>query len=118
MLVYESLPEFDKDLAKLSKSFVSLQSDLETFKGKAIELYHLQKIDNQSVFRVPGLKIETQIYKGKKFACKSLPGKGVMSGIRVIYAYFEEENKVVFVEIYYKGNKALPEEQRIKDNFS
>jgi len=29
-----------------------------------------------------------------KFACRSLKGKGVQSGIRVIYAYFEEKDKI------------------------
>ncbi len=116
MLAYESLPEFDKDLAKLSNSFPSLTSDLETFKVNAIELFHVKKTDNHSVFQIPGLKIETKVYKGKKFACKSIPGKGVMSGIRVIYAFIEPD-KVVFTEIYYKGKKSMPDEQRIKDNF-
>jgi hypothetical protein len=36
----------------------------------------------------------------KKLACRSLKGKGVASGIRVIYAYFEQEDVIELVEIY------------------
>jgi len=35
------------------------------------------------------------------FSCKSLKGKGVRSGIRIIYAYYEEEDIIEFIEIYY-----------------
>jgi mRNA-degrading endonuclease RelE of RelBE toxin-antitoxin system len=43
-----------------------------------------------------------QIYKVKKFSCKALKGKGVKSGIRVIYAFYPEELRVEFLEIYFK----------------
>ncbi len=49
----------------------------------------------------------------KKFACKSLKGKGAASGIRIIYAYYEKEDIVEFVEIYYKGNKENEDRKRI-----
>ncbi len=45
------------------------------------------------------------VYKAKKFACRSLKGKGVQSERRGIYAYFEEKDKIELVEIYYKGDK-------------
>jgi hypothetical protein len=41
----------------------------------------------------------------------------VLSGIRVIYAYQEEENKVEFIEIYYKGNKKNEDGERILKYF-
>lgn len=45
-----------------------------------------------------------QNLKVKKFACKSLKGKGGHSGIRFTYAYFPFEDKIEFIEIYYKGD--------------
>jgi hypothetical protein len=54
-----------------------------------------------------------KIYKAKKFACRSLKGKGVQSGIRVIYAYFEEKDKIELIEIYYKGDKENEDRERI-----
>ena len=55
----------------------------------------------------------SKIYKAKKFACRSLKGKGVQSGIRVIYAYFEKEDKIELIEIYYKGDKENEDRERI-----
>jgi hypothetical protein len=108
------LPEFEKDIKKLLKRFKTLEDDLKIFIQNELNLYHKLKIDNQGVFQVPGLKIEIpKIYKAKKFACRSLKGMGVQSGIRVIYAYFEEKDKIELIEIYYKGDKENEDRERI-----
>ena len=108
------LPEFEKDIIKLLKRFKTLEDDLEIFIKNELNLYHKLKIDNKGVSQVPGLKIEIpKIYKAKKFACRSLKGKGVQSGIRVIYAYFEKKDKIEFIEIYYKGDKENEDKERI-----
>ena len=108
------VPEFEKDLKKLSKRFSSLEEDLHTFIKVAMNLYHKQKIDSNAIFHISDLGIKTpKIYKGKKFACRALKGKGAQSGIRVIYAYHEEEDWMEFIEIYYKGDKASEDRERI-----
>jgi len=108
------LPEFEKDIKKLLKRFKTLEDDLEIFIKNELNLYHKLKIDNKEVSQAPGLKIEIpKIYKAKKFACRSLKGKGVQSGIRVIYAYFEKKDKIEFIEIYYKGDKENEDKERI-----
>jgi len=108
------LPEFEKDIKKLLKRFKTLEDDLEIFIKNELNLYHKLKIDNKGVFQVPVLKIEIpKIYKAKKFACRSLKGKGVQSGIRVIYAYFEEQDSIELIEIYYKGDKENEDRERI-----
>lgn len=108
------LPEFEKDVKKLPKRFKTLKDDLKTFIEKEMFLYHKLKIDNKGVFQITDLKIENpKIYKAKKFACKSLKGKGAQSGIRIIYAYFEEKDKVELIEIYYKGDKENEDKERI-----
>ena len=100
------LPEFDKDMRRLLKRFKTFEDDLKIFIKNELNLYHKIGIDNNGVFQVPGLKIESpKIYKAKKFACRSLKGRGVQSGIRVIYTYFEEQDKIEFIELYYKGDK-------------
>ncbi len=111
------LPEFERNLKKLLKRFKTLKKDIKIFVEKQLHLYHKQKIDNKGVFPLTGLQRETpKIYKAKKFACRSLPGTGVQSGIRVIYAYYEDVDKIVLIEIYYKGDKANEDRERIKDN--
>lgn len=108
------LPEFEKDMMKLLKRFRTLEDDLEIFILKELNLYHKLKIDNKGIFQIPGLRFENpKIYKAKKFACRSLKGKGVQSGIRVIYAYLEEKDKIELIEIYYKGDKENEDRERI-----
>ena len=108
------LPEFEKDIHKLSRRFKTIEDDLRIFIEKELKLFHKLKIDNKGIFHIPGLQIENpKIFKAKKFACRSLKGKGIHSGIRLIYAYFEEENIIELIEIYYKGDKENEDKQRI-----
>jgi len=107
------LPEFEKDLKKLKK-FKTLKDDLEIFIEKQLQLFHKLGIDNKGVVQISNLSIEyPRIYKARKFACRSLKGKGSASGIRVIYAYFKDEDRVEFIEIYYKGDKENEDRERI-----
>jgi hypothetical protein len=112
------LPEFEKDLKKLSKRFKTLEEDLEIFVKTELKLYHKLDIDNKGIFPIPSLGIEEPpIYKAKKFACRALKGKGVQSGIRVIYAYFKDVDEIEFVEIYFKGDKENEDKDRILKHY-
>lgn len=94
-IIYKSTSGFDKDLKRLLKKFRTLEDDIEVAKRNAIELFHLLKVDNNSVEPIPNFcSDELKICKIKKFACKALKGRGVQSGIRVIYAYHVSTNKV------------------------
>lgn len=108
------IPEFEKDLKKLAKRFTSLEDDLKIFIKVAMNAFHKQNVDSKAIFHIsdPGIH-SPEIYKAKKFACKALKGKGARSGIRVIYAYHEDQDKVEFIELYYKGNKEIENRERI-----
>lgn len=108
------LPEFEKDIKRLAKRFRSLPEDLDNFIQHQLKLFHKLKIDNRGIFHIPGLPFgHPRIYKAKKFACKALKGKGVQSGIRVIYAHFEQEDRIELIEIYYKGDQKNEDRNRI-----
>ncbi len=108
------LSEFDRDLKKLLKRFQSLEGDLGTFMETQLRLFHKLKQDNKGIFQIPGLNIEyPKIFKAKKFACRSLKGRGANSGVRIIYAYFEHEDRVELIEIYFKGDKENEDRERI-----
>jgi len=108
------IPEFENDLKRLSKRFITLEEDLKIFIDTQLYLYHKKKIDNGGIFQIKDIQIgNPKIYKAKKFACRSLKGRGVDSGIRVIYAYYKEEDKIELIEIYFKGNKENEDEDRI-----
>ncbi len=109
------LPEFDRDLKRLTKRFRTIEDDLNVFVEAELYLFHKLKLDNNGIFRITGLSIEVpEIYKAKKFACRSLKGKGVHSGIRVVYGYFSDEDRILLIEIYYKGDKENEDRERIR----
>ena len=108
------LPEFERDIRRLLKRFKTIEDDLEIFIEKQLFLYHRLKVDNKGIFQITDLPVgNLKVYKAKKFACKSLKGRGVQSGIRVTYAYDEEKDKIVLIEIYFKGDKANEDKERI-----
>ena len=53
----------------------------------------------------------------KKIACKALKGRGVNSGLRLIYAHFPAEQKITFIELYHKNDKENEDRKRIIENF-
>lgn len=115
MMNYEKTKEFLRDFKKLLKKFSSLHDDLEVNKRYRIELFHIKNIDSRSIFKIQGVgnTVELQFFKVKKFQCKSLKGRGAKSGIRIIYAYFPTEQKIVFLEIYFKAKQEKEKKQRI-----
>lgn len=113
-MTFEEIDPFKKDLKKLIKKYRSLDDDLRIV--KKILQFHSRDRPPFS-FRLDNLGIETCILKVKKIASKSIPGKGVNSGLRLVYGHFEEAEKIVFIEIYHKSVKAREDRQRIIDHF-
>lgn len=114
MIEYEEANEFKGDFKKLVKRFVSLPSDFWTVKRNVIELRHSLNINNFGTFEIPGFSSEEfSFWKIKKFACRSLKGRGVKSGLRIIYRLDKHSDKVFFIEIYFKGDKATEDRTRI-----
>lgn len=113
-MIFEELDEFKKDLKKLSKKFKTLPDDISTVK-KVLDV----RPDEHPPFsfRIDGLGLETCIIKIKKIASKSFKGKGVNSGFRLIYAHFEDEGKIILIEIYHKSVKEIEDRDRILNNF-
>jgi len=72
------LPEFDRDLKKLVKKYKTLEDDLRIFKKNQLYLFHKEGIDNKGTVQISNLGIDNpKIYKVRKFACRSLKGKGI-----------------------------------------
>lgn len=108
-------PEFDRDIKYLLKRFRTLEEDLKTFIDTQLPLFHKHGIDNRGIVHINNLGIENpKIYKAVKFACKSLPGRGAKTGIRLTYAYFEETNYIEFIQIYFKAKDEKEDKERIK----
>ena len=107
-------PEFERDIKQLTKKFRSLPEDLETLIRYSLNTYHKLGQMQDGIKPIAGLGIEyPQIYKVTKFTCKALKGRGSKSGIRVIYAYFSDLDKVEFVEMYFKADDEKEDRERI-----
>lgn len=113
-MTFDELSEFKKDLKKLLKKYRSLNDDLIIVK-KVLEVNPNERPPFS--FQIDNLGIETCIIKVKKIACKSLKGRGVNSGLRLVYAHFEEEMKIILIELYHKNDKKSEDRQRILTNF-
>lgn len=111
----EWLPECRKNLKRLLKRYRTLNDDLEV-----VMTILRKKPDERPPFsyRIEGLGLETCIIKVKKIACKSLKGSGVNSGLRLIYAYFPDEKRIVFIELFHKNEKLNEDRKRILSNFN
>jgi mRNA-degrading endonuclease RelE of RelBE toxin-antitoxin system len=113
-MTFEELDEFGRDLKRLLKKYRTLIEDLEVVK-QVLEVAPDERAPFS--FRISDLGLETCIIKVKKIACRALKGRGVNSGLRLVYAYFEEKQYIVFIELYHKNEQENEDRQRILDNF-
>jgi mRNA-degrading endonuclease RelE of RelBE toxin-antitoxin system len=113
-MTFEELAEFKKDLKNLLKKYRTLNDDLDVVK-KVLEVVPDERPPFS--FRIDNLGLKTCIIKVKKIASKSFKGRGVNSGFRLIYAHFEEEKRIVFIELYHKNDKENEDKERISNNF-
>ena len=111
---FEELPEYKKDLKDLLKSYRTLVEDMEVVK-KVLMISPDERPPFS--FRIDNIGIETCVIKVKKIACKALKGRGVDSGMRLIYALFKEERKIILVELYHKSEKENENRERIIMHF-
>ena len=113
-MIFDELAEFKKDLKNLFKKYRTLNDDLDTVK----QVLEVSPDESPPFsFHIDNLGLETCVIKVKKIACKALKGKGVNSDLRLIYAHFEVEQKITFIEIYHKNDKENEDRQRIFKNF-
>jgi mRNA-degrading endonuclease RelE of RelBE toxin-antitoxin system len=111
---FDELPEYQKDLKRLSKKYRTLIKDLDDVKK---DLDDEPGASPPFSFRIENLGITTCVVKIKKIASDSFRGRGVNSGFRLVYAYFEREKRIVFIELYHKNEKENEDRDRILQNF-
>ena len=112
---FDELSEFKKDLKILLKKYRTLPDDLDIVQ-KVLSISPDERPPFS--FRIDQLGIKTCVIKVRKIACKSLKGKGVNSGLRLVYAYFPAKQKITFIELYHKNDKDLEDRNRILLHFS
>ena len=116
MIKYISLAEFEKDFKALQKRYRTLTEDFETFKKFTIETFYEMNVPSTAFLPTEGFCGKNYTAnKVRKFACRSLPGRGNQSGIRIIFVWRKETRTVTFVEIYFKGDKSEENRKRLKE---
>jgi|SRR5665647_1258829 mRNA-degrading endonuclease YafQ of YafQ-DinJ toxin-antitoxin module len=113
-MIFEELTEFQKDLKNLLKKYRTLNDDLDVVKQV---LTTAPDARPPFSFRIENLGLETCVIKVRKIACKALKGRGVNSGLRLVYAYFKDQEKITFIELYHKNDEENEDRERIINNF-
>ncbi len=105
-------------MKKLTKKFRTLPDDLNVFINAPLRLFHSERLNTAGITPIDDLGIEEpKVYKVRKFACRSLKGRGSRTGIRIIYAYFTPSDSIEFVEIYFKANQPIQNNKRILQHY-
>jgi mRNA-degrading endonuclease RelE of RelBE toxin-antitoxin system len=107
-------PEFDRDLRGLTRRFASLEEDLELLVDTALFAFHKLGQDT-GIVQISGLgRLRLPVFKARKFACRCLKGRGSRTGLRLIYAFNDEEDRIELVEIFFKTDQEIEDRERIR----
>ncbi len=102
-MIFESTTEFKKDFKKLNRRYKSLTDDIKTFKN----VVEFCPEGNTKHFNIIRTKDNIKIIKAR-FFCKYLKG----DSMRVVYALHED--KVIFIQLYHKGDTQVHDAKRVK----
>lgn len=105
MMNFDELPEFQKERKRLARKYRSLSEDLQEFQN----VVSVVPLGNSKHFAVIAQNETVRIVKARLF-CRYLKG----SSLRVIYSYFEQKQRIEFIEIYYKGNQENEDRERVR----
>ena len=105
-MTFDELPEFQKERKRLARKYRSLSNDLREFRN----VVSVVPLGNRKHFTVIAQNENLHIVKARLF-CRYLKG----SSLRVIYSYFEQEQRIEFIEIYFKGDKENEDRHRVKE---
>lgn len=108
-ITFFELKEFQKDFKRLNKKYHSLTNDFEIRKS-VLALFPTGR--GADVDQIPNLKIKSKIYKARLY-CASLK----RDTLRLIYCYNEPQKEIIFIEIYFKGERENEDKSRILRNF-
>lgn len=111
MMNFDERPEFQKELKQLGKKYKSLPEDLREF-CKVVSAEPLGNSKHFHTIRNIGAQTGPLFIVKARLFCRYLKG----ASLRIVYCYFEQEQRIEFIELYYKGDKENENRRRI-DNY-
>lgn len=102
---FNELPEFQKELKRLGKKYKSLPDDLQEF----CNVVSVVPLGNNKHFNIINQTDVLYVIKARLF-CRYLKG----TSLRIIYSYSDQQQRIEFIELYFKGNKENEDHERIK----
>lgn len=98
--------KFQKELKKLAKRYQSLRDDVDML------IYHIKALPlgNKSKHWIILKENDKKYILKVRLACKTTNS----SDFRVIYYYDGEKIELIFIELYFKGDKEAEDEKRIE----
>ena len=106
---FDALAEFEKEFKRMLKKYRTLDDDLEKFKKILITTPAGIGKNFATVYSSQTVKIVKA-----RMACRALRDRS----LRIVYSYFEQEQRVEFIELYFKGDKENEDRARIKEYLS
>ncbi len=102
---FDELPEFQKERKRFARKYQSLSEDLQEFQN----VVSVVPLGKRKHFTVIAQDEMLRIIKARLF-CRYFKG----SSLRVIYSYFEQEQRIECIEIYDKGNQKNEDRERVR----
>jgi hypothetical protein len=118
---FKELPEFNREVKKLSRKWRSIPDDLELVKRVIPLFYPLGDERDASRFRDAyfATRKATALKQGEMYEvvkmrldCKS-PGAG--NKLRLVFTYVYVQDTVTFIELYAKNDKSREDKSRINE---
>lgn len=103
---FDALAEFEKEFKRLFKKYRTLDDDLEKFKKILITAPTGIGKNFVTIYSSQIVKIIKA-----RMACRALRNRS----LRIVYSYFEQEQRIEFIELYFKGDKENEDRERIKE---
>ena len=111
MMNFDEVPEFKKELKQLGKKYKSLPEDLREF-CKVVSVEPLGNSKHFHIITKGKAQTEPLFIVKARLSCRYLKG----SSLRIVYCYFEQEQRIEFIELYHKSDKENENRARI-DNY-
>jgi len=100
------LSEFAKEFKRLFKKYKTLDDDFKKFK-KVLLIIPTEINKNFAVIHSSSFLKTIKA----RMACRALRDRS----LRIIYAYFAQNTRIKFIELYYKGDKKNEDREKIKE---